>query len=383
MKILFVIPDLSVGGTNSSLENLLESVESIIPNAEISVFPITSCGELQDKFKKYRTIQNNHILNYWFGQPKFFKGSKKIIKLLFRVLKKADNILGLNIEDRILKFIASKEIFKDYDIVVGYQEGLATTFASVIEAKKHYLWIHCNLKYSNYKFEKFKKDYNQADKVICVSKSAQNTFDQIYPSEKSKSSVIYNKIDVKKIRTISSQTDNIPLKITDANTYILVSVGRLTPVKQFHKIPEIASFLKKQSIPFKWIVVGSGSQEYSNRIQQEINKYNLSDEIIMTGYSSNPYYYISKADLYVCTSESEACPMVFLEANALGKYVISNEFPSAHELLTPSTGTICNINNIGLQISERLDKTKNLTVPINSDFYNNFDKQIDELFSID
>ena len=59
----------------------------------------------------------------------------------------------------------------------------------------------------------------------------------------------------------------------------------------------------------------------------------MKDCVVYLGGKSNPYPYFKMADLLVCVSESEACPMIFNEAKLLNLPIVSTDFPSAFEFI--------------------------------------------------
>lgn len=69
------------------------------------------------------------------------------------------------------------------------------------------------------------------------------------------------------------------------------------------------------------------------KIKEGIERNNLSNIVFYLGHRTNPYPYFANADLYVCLSESEACPMVFNEAKCLGTPIVSTDFGSSHEFI--------------------------------------------------
>lgn len=242
----------------------------------------------------------------------------------------------------MLKRVAHKQIFSGYDTVIGYQEGCATEFAACIPAEKHISWIHCNIRHSKLNFTRYNQSYKRSDTIVCVSQSGKDAFDEIYPMYAAKSIVVYNLIATLDIKSLSLKPEPMLQQIAP-NDFVIVSVGRFDRIKQFDKIPEIASSLKKSIPNFKWFIIGDGAHDIKKQIEDNIVKYQVSENIILTGFKSNPYPFFRKADLYVCTSKSEACPMVFLEAYTVGTPVISNDFPSAHELIDNSEA-ICTLD---------------------------------------
>ena len=114
----------------------------------------------------------------------------------------------------------------------------------------------------------------------------------------------------------------------------MISIGRLDQVKQFDKIPAIAAEVKKilrGSHDFQWLIVGGGNELVKRDIESEIKKYDVANEVKMLGMQSNPYTYLGKSDLYVCTSSSETFSYTIHEGLALKVPFICNTFPSASE----------------------------------------------------
>ena len=52
------------------------------------------------------------------------------------------------------------------------------------------------------------------------------------------------------------------------------------------------------------------------------------------GPKHNPYPYLARADLFVSTSSTEACPMVFIESKILNIPIISSDMFTAEEFVT-------------------------------------------------
>lgn len=375
-KILFVIPHLGVGGTNSSLDNLLNEIKSW-PGLSISVFSISTEGFY--KFQNNYLEKSYSLLNYWFGAYSSLKGQKQIKSFAVKVVKKLSSLIGLDVESFLLRRYSNKLSKNKYDVIIGFQEGIATKFSSMLETNKLINWVQCDLKQSNYLFDDYKESYICSDNIICVSKNAANTFRSIYNTCDEKIKVIYNLIDTQSIISMSNYRD-VVLNEFGENTFVILSVGRFSKVKQFEKIPEIASYLKCHINNFKWIVVGAGNIAIHNELESYIKKYNVGDVVELVGQRENPYPFFKRADLYVCLSLSESCPMVFLEANALKTFIISNNFPSASELIVnDNMGKICNFTEIPYEIVKFYNSDRN-EVRINDNFRLDTIKQLKDLF---
>ena len=64
-----------------------------------------------------------------------------------------------------------------------------------------------------------------------------------------------------------------------------------------------------------------------------IDKYEVTNTFHLLGFHSNPYKYVSKADLFVCSSRREGFSTAVTEALLLNIPVVSTLCSGAHELL--------------------------------------------------
>ena len=70
----------------------------------------------------------------------------------------------------------------------------------------------------------------------------------------------------------------------------------------------------------------------------------------MLGYKENPYIYVAKSDLFVCSSRAEGFSTSVSEAIILGKPVVTTECSGMRELLGENSeyGIICENNTEAL-----------------------------------
>lgn len=329
IKILFVIPEYSHGGTNKSLENLLSLLDK--DKYDISIYSLYEDGGdyYKEVFKPY--IIKKSSLYYWLHDNVV---TRKFLGLFNRITRRDHFTWLYKREENI--------IWKHYkpDIVVAYQEGLSTEFVSFFSSVKKIAWIHCD--YANRTKGKRTKEgeiYFIYDNVVCVSNTAKSSFISLYPELYYKAWSIYNLLDMDILKKKAKQ----PIKDNSFNNrfFNIVSIGRLSSEKQFSLIPRIASQIKNVSrTQFHWYIIGEGVEK--DRIHEEILKYDMSDIVKLLGAKDNPYPYIFHANLFVCTSISESFSYVIAEAKALHTPIVSNNFSTAFEVLDENTGWIIN-----------------------------------------
>ncbi len=350
-KLLFVIPALNIGGTNSSLVSIIEELKKT-EKYDIHVFAISHTGKFLFSDKDV-LLKENIFLSALFGDYTESSLLVKILALFIKSLRRFELKFGrCYMQDYICR-LAAKSLQKvfDYDYAIAFQEGAATVFTSYINGKptlKRITWIHCD--YSKH-LEVIKKKeeslYSKYDYIVCVSKYTASVFKNIYPFLAHRTKAIYNLFDSNRIIRLSEN------KIDDSHFktdyFTMISVGRIHAVKRFREIPAIARYLVDCGLQFKWYILGPNNDdsEYTS-LSKNIEHYGVHDYVECLGNKTNPYSYYKAADLLVCTSSSEACPMIFNEAKILGVPVVSTDFPSAGEFVSEGVdGFIASIENIG------------------------------------
>lgn len=346
-KILVIISSFEMGGTLASLNNLLSVLDK--DDIKVDLFAMSQKGDFYGRLPNCTMLDENVWLSHAIYHH---KGFIKIFVKLRLFLRRLFECIGVDLY-KLYNFIGGKQIHsEDYDAVVGYDETMARII-SRYPAKKRINWIHCDYRrYANGKDET--KYYDRIDKVVCVSEFAKKVFTDIYPQYEGKVYAIHNVINVDLLNYKAKR----PIDDVRFNTdkFTIISCGRLDPVKQFSKIPYIASRLGEDyGIDFYWYIIGDGDADERKAIEDEINKNNVTGNVVLLGMKSNPYPFLAKADLYVCTSVSESFPMVVNEAKALSIPVISNDFPSVRESVRDGVdGYVCSLEQMPSAIEKSL-----------------------------
>ena len=97
---------------------------------------------------------------------------------------------------------------------------------------------------------------------------------------------------------------------------ILVSIGRLHQIKGFERAIHTIYALRKLYIDFEYLIYGPSEKDYGNYLQNLIDKLSANDYIKLKGpvYNEEIDNVLTKADLFVMPSISEAQSIVILEA---------------------------------------------------------------------
>lgn len=325
-KMLFVLPDLRVGGTCTSFNVLYNNIYS---DYDISVLPISNYNDVKIDFAD-NVICGSGLLSLFYANSKALNGLNRWMSLLIKLIGRLLMFVGVDVEELLFNYQRNRLL--SYDVVVAYQEGYVTRFCSKIKSTKKIAWIHCN--YDSYLPQNKDESaiYNNFQYIVCVSEFTSNVFRHRYPLLSSKVVSVYNLMDIERIISLSKVNVSDIIKVE--NRYNIISVGRITPVKRFDEIPQIAWTLRKRNMNFCWYIVGPDDDPpTTHKLLEAIEDYQIEDCVKWLGGKVNPYPYFKKADLYVCLSESEACPMVFMEANILGVPVVTTNFGSSYEFI--------------------------------------------------
>lgn len=328
-RVLIVIPNLSTGGTNSSLSSFYDVIKN---NYSVDVFAMSYHGHANISFEEC-LLPENKLLSLWnCVYDELESITDKLIAVFLKSIRRLSLKFKWGLDSKVYNFVLKKLRTEQYDIVISFQEGAATKFVSLCKVPRKYAWVHCN--YSNW-HPKIKQEeidiYQKFNRVVCVSKYTASVFNSIFRLGDNVVS-IYNLQDVDKIKLLARE--HISDVEWNINTFNIICVGRINAVKHFREIPEIAKRLTEKGFSFHWYIIGPEfDHEEMQKIKEGIERNNLSNIVFYLGPRTNPYPYFANADLYVCLSESEACPMVFNEAKCLGTPIVSTDFGSSHEFI--------------------------------------------------
>jgi len=172
-----------------------------------------------------------------------------------------------------------------------------------------------------------KKCYSQFDNTVCVSEWVKDYFTKTLgfnrPIE-----VLYNTIESDKILSLAQ--DKVDIQFDD-NKINLVTTGTIKHVKGYDRLLRIIKRLKSESIRIQMYFLGSGPLE--NELKKFVEENGISDCVLFLGYQTNPYKYVSKMDLFVCSSFSEGFSTAVTESLIVGTPVVTTLCSGMQELL--------------------------------------------------
>lgn len=318
-KILFLIHALGSGGAEKVLIDLISNLDK--EQFDITVMTVLDTGPLRGQ------IPSN--INY----KSIFRLSRK--PMANSSLETKDNVLTKNsalictmkkIYSLFWKFVPCKIIHNffignSYDIEIAFLEGIPSKIisASSNKSSKKYCWIHVDLlneKKSDVFFRNKKSMYNvysKFDKIVCVSNTVKKSFLERFNIDSDKVAVRHNPIDSDKIILLSDKKIDLPY---EKNIFNICSVGRLCNQKGYDRLVKVVAELVKSNKNFCVYIIGEGPDKF--KLLEAIKNYKVDSYIKLLGYQENPYPYLKKSDLFVCSSRAEGYSTVATEATILG-----------------------------------------------------------------
>lgn len=306
-KILFCNFDMKGGGAEKVLVNLLQGLNP--EKYDITLFLLFGVGVHLSK------LPPNVRVKCLFRHQ--FSGLTSILKLF---------------SPQLLHRLFIRE---HYDVEIAYLETSPTRIISGAPKQvKKVAWVHVDEEHKD-EFRAFYRDaaemercYNRFDKIAFVSKTALRTFEAHHPGIKTPKCVLYNVNDISDILLKAQEPISEQLK----GNINICTIGRLTRQKAYGRLLQVVKELNDLGLAqhFTLYILGTGEDE------EELNKYikeNRLGNVVMLGFQANPYKYLSRMDLFVCSSIKEGYSTAVTEAILVDVPVITTDCSGMDEIL--------------------------------------------------
>lgn len=334
-KVLIVVHQLNLGGVQKALISALNAID--YSQNEVTLYVRKNRTDLLSKVNcnVSKTIINQDITKY------YRKPYAVWLQLLLKIINSP------KIKEKLDNYIISSQMkyekthyFSDgveYDLAISYIQSYTAKFVDEnVKAKRKVMFYHGSTDEFHDVNEKAMQYF---ERIYCVSKGAQKAVRSFYPQYAEKIDCLENYVDAESVRNKANEF--VPDYPKDK--LILCSCGRITSVKGFDLAVGAAKILKQQGINFKWFFVGDGVDR--TKIESLITEKQLDDYIEITGLQDNPYPYIKECDIYVQPSYEEAYGLTIIEAQILGKTVVSTSTIGGQSIIHDGeNGVICDIN---------------------------------------
>lgn len=341
-KILFFTNGLYGGGAEQILLTLLTHIDYTLFN--ITLYSLTK----DDVTKEYpEQIHYNYIFHPISDQDNCWRRITK------KIINKFKHLIYHHFSAKLFYALFVKG---NYDTEVAFIEGYATRIVSGSNNKrsKKIAWVHTDLKNNHWttiayrSCQEEQESYQQFDEVTSVSLDVKTSFDLLFSHPNS--TVTYNPIDENKIKLLADKSIN-PICWLEQGL-IMVTMGRLVPQKGYDRLLPIIKRLKDEGFRFSLNILGEGTDR--EKLEQYIKQHHLETCVRLSGFHTNPYPYLAKADLFVCSSRAEGYSTVITEALILGLPIITTRCAGMQELLGENGEFGLIVDNNGTSLYEGL-----------------------------
>ena len=333
LKFFLWSPMLSNVGTNSAMIGIAESLKEY---SNSQIYLINVLGEFsnfqKNNFFFLDFLEINNII------PKTGKISKYLIIffsilsipfLMWQVFKHKPNIIITGLVGFIPCIL--KYFFKNLMIINSIQGYPKFSFS------RRFIW---------------KILYKRSDYLITMTHKTKKDLEKIIGIDSQKIFTIENPILNRNIKKLSLEEVDLDEKFL-FNKKVYCAIGRLTHQKNFM---ELLSLVKKYSDQtkddFNLIILGEGEKRKELADYIKINKIK---NFYLLGFKKNPYKYLAKSDVYICSSLWEEPGHTLMEAGYLNIPILTSNCPNG-----PNEIIEDNFNGLKYELGNEVDFIKKM-----------------------
>lgn len=307
-KVLFLIHDLGPGGAEKVLVNLVN-------NMSYNKFDVTVMTIFDEGINKQFL---NDKIRYLTCFSKMIPGNSHLMKMFSP------------------KQLHRYFIKEHYDIEIAYLEGPCARIISgcPCEDTKLVSWIHTEHQEKGKitvpfrSYNEAQQCYNRFDKIVCVSETVENDFSSLVKLNVP-TCVLYNTNEYNEI--IIKSKEKIEKDLFDASAFNMIGVGKLLENKGFDRVLGIVQQLKNEGFNLHYYILGTGPEEA--KLKKYVKDHDLTRQVNFLGYQTNPYKYMARSDLFVCSSYREGFSTATTEALIVGTAVCTTNVSGMKEML--------------------------------------------------
>ena len=248
---------------------------------------------------------------------------------IVRYLKNHNPDVFMAIKDRSIQVAAVAKRLSAYrGLMVGQLHN------NMITGLANRGWLSRKIRYS-----RMRSWYPAHDHIFAVSEDAARAASQITKLPPEKFSVLPNAVIPPSLQSQSEQPAQHRWLQDDGGTPVVISVGRLSPQKNFALLlSAFALVLEKQDA--RLIIFGEGKQK--DALLSQAVKLGIQDKFDLAGFVDNPFAEIKRASVFALSSNWEGSPTVLTEALALGVPCVATDVGDTKTTLQNNQiGIIC------------------------------------------
>ncbi|MGL4383290.1 MAG: glycosyltransferase [Bacilli bacterium] len=295
VKILHILSTMQLGGIESFLMNIIRNnSDSEIVN-EILIFDKEHCY-YEDEISSLgvKLIRSKSILE---GHYSAFKQLKKFFK--------NNHFDVVHLHCSALPYYYCLKFAKKQGVMIR----ILHSHTSVSPVGNYYKFLH--------KFIDITKNSYITHKIACSNNAGKRMF------KDDDFTIIKNGIDLNQYKKSIAKKKSIKEKLKLNQSTIIGHVGRLTEAKNHRFLLKIYEQYYAYDKDTLLLIVGDG--ELKNDIISQINKLNISGNVLMVGNTNHVEDYLQVMDLFVFPSIFEGLPLSLIEAQALELPIIVSD----------------------------------------------------------
>lgn len=341
-NILFICGNMEIGGVQKSLVSLLQHFDYRKYNVDLLLFvpegPLmryipSEVNLVQSGIDSsyYKNFKNS--LRELCGKKKYGLATRRIVGTFISVFNKGQGFVFSN--------KAFPKLVKYYDAAIDYGGQVMLYYlVDKVNANVKISYFHNDYKKWNYYEKTDRKYYKYVNDIVTVSDECVTSMKKVFPEYQDKIYCIENIIDGDTTR-IEPDT---PMPNDNFNGIRIVTIGRVCEQKGFDFAVQVASRLILAGYEFRWYWVGpySNDDPWVKKVAQDNN---LKNYFILVGGLSNPYGYMTSADIYVQPARFEGKSIAIEEAKVLNIPIVTTNFSTVKNQITnDQMGIVCDIN---------------------------------------
>ncbi|MBO5147185.1 MAG: glycosyltransferase [Clostridia bacterium] len=340
-KILLVDKSFAIGGIQSSLINM---VKALGDKYEIHVLMFNNNGKLKKFFpKNIKVIEPNFLMRI-HGMDVADAKKRGILTYLFRLITGVSDKLFTNRISLWFAMLFQKKIV-GYDVAIAYHhepsnKATVSGFYRFVQRKTDAPikigWIHYDPEFITFDDKKNLKYMQKMDKIVCVSKGAQDKFLSYHPSLSGIIDYCYNFHDIDRVLYLSEQVGDVKF---DSEKFNCFTACRLSDQKAIPRAIEAFAPVLRKNPDVMWYIAGDGNDRVN--CEAAIKRENIGHQVILMGATDNPFSYMKNCDLFILPSIYEAAPMVYGEALICKAPIFTTVNVSSYEMLDEKFSYIC------------------------------------------
>ncbi|PIE96629.1 glycosyltransferase [Bacillus fungorum] len=351
-KILFMVINMNIGGTEKALLNMVAEIPK--DKYEVTILMLEKKGDFLNFIPKgvhIEYVKDYEEMQYILNKPPrlviadLIKKRKIVKALQLAVLYVISKIM----KERsvILKYCLQnyEDVYKNYDIAIAYagpMDFISYFVANKIEARRKVQWIHFDIEKIYFNKHFVNKVYKKFQHVFVVSDLGKMKLTQTVPELINKAETFLNIISPEMICKMANEGIGFT---DDFEGVRILTVGRLSIEKGQDLTISVLAKLKEAGYNVRWYCIGDGKER--GMYEKLVKNYDVQGDYIFLGAVSNPYPFMRQCDIYVQPSRYEGYCITLAEARCFNNPIISTDFTGASEQI------IHNHNGLIVQFDEQ------------------------------